>query len=68
MGRTACWTGRYIAGRRRAGQGFAFYPLIDPVVIADLTWNGQISALDTASILQEVAGFNRTEIPPIPQW
>ena len=47
-------------------SGLAAYPLIDPVLIADTTWNGSISSLDATRILQEVVGLDRFEIPPIP--
>jgi hypothetical protein len=47
-------------------SGFAAYLLVDPVIIADATGNGVISALDATRILQEVVGLNPPEIEPIP--
>jgi hypothetical protein len=47
-------------------RGLTPYPLVDPVLIADTTANGQLSALDSTRILQEVVGLNRPEIPPVP--
>ena len=65
--------GEYFDAQRVLGvvaggdRGLTAYPLIDPVLIADTTWNGAISSLDATRILQKVAGFDRPEIPPIPQ-
>jgi hypothetical protein len=47
-------------------SGFAAYPMIDPLLIADTTRNGSISSLDATRILQEVVGLDRPEISPIP--
>jgi hypothetical protein len=47
-------------------SGFAAFPRLDPVVLADIAGNGALDSADGHSILQEVVGFNRVEIPPLP--
>ncbi len=54
------------------GPGFAAYPNIDPLIVADINGNGRLSSLDAKRVLQEasyLAGTSRVdrlEIPPIP--
>jgi hypothetical protein len=47
-------------------SGFAAFPRLDPVVLADTTADGTVGSPDGLSILQEVVGFDRVEIPPLP--
>ncbi len=47
--------------------GFAAYPQIDPVIIADATLNGEVSGLDAQRIAKEAVGLDPWEIPPLPQ-
>ncbi len=49
-----------------ADNGFAMWRLIDPVVIADLNGSGVLTSIDATRLLQEISGFDRPEIPPIP--
>jgi len=53
---------RVVAG---LDSGFAPYPTIDPIIIADITGSSTLSSLDGTRILQEVVGLDRTEIPDI---
>ncbi|MCX2982601.1 hypothetical protein EYC98_17195, partial [Halieaceae bacterium IMCC14734] len=46
--------------------GFQYYPLLDPLILGDITGNGSLSSLDGTRILQEIEGFDRLEIPPLP--
>ena len=46
--------------------GFAAFPTVDPVIIADITDNGSLSSTDAIRILQEVVGFDRAEISALP--
>jgi len=47
-------------------SGFAAYPLVDPVIVADISGNGVLSSLDASRLAQEIAGLDRPEIPPLP--
>ena len=49
-----------------ADAGFEAYPLVDPVLVADITMNGQVTVQDATRLLQEVVGADRPEIPPLP--
>ena len=42
-----------------SGRGFAAYPMIDPMVIGDVTGNGTLSPLDCSHIQEEVLGLMR---------
>jgi hypothetical protein len=57
-----------LASRVVAGldSGFGAYPLVDPVLVADITGNGSLSSLDAVRILQEAIGIDQAAIPPIP--
>ncbi|MBI1396537.1 MAG: tandem-95 repeat protein, partial [Betaproteobacteria bacterium] len=46
--------------------GFAAWRNTDPVIVADLNGNGQVTSLDASRFLQFVLGQPRTEIPPLP--
>jgi hypothetical protein len=48
-------------------QGFAAYPCLDPVVVADVTGYGSLSGLNARRIAQQTVGSDASEIPPIPQ-
>jgi hypothetical protein len=47
-------------------SGFAAYPLVDPVIVADISGNGGLNALDISYLAQEISGPGRPEIPPLP--
>ena len=47
-----------------ADAEFEAYPLVDPVLVADITMNGQVTVQDATRLLQEVVGADRPEIPP----
>ncbi|MBN2473963.1 MAG: VCBS repeat-containing protein, partial [Pirellulales bacterium] len=44
--------------------GLAAYPLLDPVLVADLAGNGRLGALDAARILQQAVGMAAPEGAP----
>ncbi|MCX7891791.1 MAG: Ig-like domain-containing protein [Burkholderiales bacterium] len=46
--------------------GFTAFPLIDPVVIADLDRNGSVTGADATLVYREVSGVDRPEVPPLP--
>jgi len=46
--------------------GFAAYRLLDPVIVADVSANGRLSAYDAALVLQKASGMEVVEIPPLP--
>ncbi len=48
-------------------SGFGAYPLVDPVVVADINGNYALTALDAQRMLMEVMGLDRPEIPAIPK-
>ena len=47
-------------------DGFPAFPLADPVLIGDITLNGQIQANDTTSIQRAIGLVNVPNIPPLP--
>jgi hypothetical protein len=47
--------------------GFLAYSRVDPMIIADVTCSGAVSALDAQRIAQESVGLDPPEIPPLPQ-
>jgi hypothetical protein len=53
-------------------SGFAAYPNVDPLIIADINGSGTLTSLDASRVLQEVSyltgasSVDRLEIPPIP--
>ena len=47
--------------------GFDAYPLIDPLSIADINYDGRLTSFDRLILLQEVYGIDRPEIPEIPE-
>lgn len=48
-------------------SGFGAYPMVDPVVVADVNGNYALTALDAQRMLSEVMGIDRPEIPAIPK-
>ncbi|MBK7675634.1 MAG: hypothetical protein IPJ27_13240 [Candidatus Accumulibacter sp.] len=52
--------------------GFAAWPNVDPLLIADINGSGTLTSLDASRVLQEVSyltgasAIDRPEIPPIP--
>jgi hypothetical protein len=46
-----------------ADSGFAAWPLVDPVVVADITGDGRLTSLDAALVNLTAAGVNRPEVP-----
>jgi hypothetical protein len=50
----------------RLDNGFAAWRNVDPVIIADIDGNGLLTSLDAARVNQELSGYDRPEIPPIP--
>jgi hypothetical protein len=48
-------------------RGFAAYPNVDPVIIGDITGNGELGGLDAQRIAQEAVGLDPPEIPPLVQ-
>ncbi len=46
--------------------GFSAYRLIDPVLLGDITLNGQIQANDTTSIQRVIGLVNVPNVPPLP--
>ncbi len=48
-----------------AQSGFAAFPLVDPVVVADASGDGRANVVDATLLLLEAIGLNRPEIPPI---
>jgi len=46
--------------------GFDAFVLIDPLLLADISGNGTLSALDAAYVLQKVEGLNSGLIPLLP--
>ncbi len=46
--------------------GFSAYRLIDPVLLGDITLNGQIQANDTTSIQRVIGLVNVPTVPPLP--
>jgi len=47
-------------------SGFASYQLLDPRIIADLTGNDSVSALDASRMMQLAVGFSTPNVPPLP--
>ncbi|HNL97161.1 MAG TPA: Ig-like domain-containing protein, partial [Accumulibacter sp.] len=53
--------------------GFAAYPNVDPLLVADINGSGTLTSLDASRVLQEVSyltgasTIDRLEIPPIPE-
>ncbi|MBA3014570.1 MAG: hypothetical protein FP815_06400, partial [Desulfobulbaceae bacterium] len=57
----------------RLDSGFAAYPNVDPLIVADVNANAELNSLDSTTILREAAwyttgnaAYNRLEIDPIP--
>jgi hypothetical protein len=50
----------------RLDNGFAAWRDVDPAIIADIDGNGLLTSLDAARVNQELSGYDRPEIPPIP--
>jgi subtilase family serine protease len=48
-------------------SGFGAYPMVDPVVVADVNGNFALTALDAQRMLSKVMGIDRPEIPAIPK-
>ncbi|MCA9245736.1 MAG: lamin tail domain-containing protein [Planctomycetales bacterium] len=46
--------------------GFDAFPRVDPILIADVTGNGRLSALDASFIARKAVGGEQPEIPDIP--
>ena len=42
------------------------YPVIDPLIIGDVTGDGTLSPLDSSHIMEEVVGMDSEYIPPLP--
>ena len=59
-GLDAAWLARVTVG---FDTGFDAYPTVDPVIVADVSGNGEISAYDAVFVAQEVVGQNVPEIP-----
>ncbi|MCC6473525.1 MAG: cadherin-like domain-containing protein, partial [Burkholderiales bacterium] len=53
-----------VLARRYAGYGA--YPLVDPLLIGNVTGNGTLSSLDLRALTQKVMGIAQTVIPEIP--
>ncbi|HEY9107620.1 MAG TPA: right-handed parallel beta-helix repeat-containing protein, partial [Roseateles sp.] len=51
----------------KAETGFAAWPLLDPLLLGDITGNGLIQLNDAAKLNLHVAGTPQKEIPAIPQ-
>jgi hypothetical protein len=47
-------------------SGFAAYPLIDPVVIGDVSGNGEIGSMDASYVARKALGLPQAEIPDLP--
>ncbi|EXI89955.1 MAG: Cohesin domain protein [Candidatus Accumulibacter regalis] len=53
-------------------SGFAAYPNVDPLIVADINGSGMLTSIDVSRLMQEVSYLNgattvdRLEIPPIP--
>ena len=47
-------------------SGLSAYPIVDPVIVSDITGNGTLSGLDAQRIALRAAGLNPPEIPPLP--
>ncbi|MEA1952641.1 MAG: PKD domain-containing protein [Planctomycetota bacterium] len=47
-------------------SGFDAYGLTDPIVVADVTLDGTLSALDSSYVAQKTVGLTRPEIPDLP--
>ncbi|MCM8594071.1 cohesin domain-containing protein [Accumulibacter sp.] len=56
----------------RLDSGFAAYPNVDPLLVADVNASGTLTSIDASRLLQEVgylsgaSSTDRLEIPPIP--
>ena len=46
--------------------GFGAFPLVDPLVLADVNYDGNLTSFDRLILLQEIYGIDRPEIPAIP--
>jgi hypothetical protein len=47
-------------------SGFDAFPLIDPIIIGDVTSNGVLSSLDGSFVARKSVGLEQTEIPNFP--
>lgn len=47
-------------------SGFAAWPDVDPVVVADVARAGRLATIDATRVNQEAAGVNRPEFPALP--
>jgi hypothetical protein len=47
-------------------HGFDAYPLVDPVIIADVTGDGSLSALDASEVASKAVGLPVADIPDLP--
>ncbi|HSV14025.1 MAG TPA: hypothetical protein VLI90_07175, partial [Tepidisphaeraceae bacterium] len=47
-------------------SGFDAYPLVDPVIVGDVTGDGSLSGLDASFVAQKASNLPRPEIPNIP--
>jgi len=62
-GLDAAYLARTALGR---DQGFAAYPLKDPVIVGDTSANGRLGALDASYLARKVVGRTQPEIPDLP--
>ena len=46
--------------------GFSAFPNLDPVIIGDVSYQGNVNSTDTGAMAQEAAGSGRTTIPYAP--
>jgi hypothetical protein len=58
--------GRYVSGMTPAGTIFSAWTGINPMLVADISGDGRINALDVNLLANEVRGSNRPEIPDVP--
>lgn len=50
----------------RTDSGFGAWPLVDPVLLADINMSGTLTSLDATRLQQHLTGALRPEIPAIP--
>jgi hypothetical protein len=50
----------------RLDVGLPAWPRVDPLLVADLTGNGSLGALDANRVYQFAAGLDPGDIPPVP--
>jgi len=60
-------SGRIQRVATRADSGFAAWPLLDPLLLGDISGNGLIQANDAAKLNLHMGGTPQKEIPAIPQ-